>query len=197
MELLQCRWRGSDLQLLCALLDTLLLRFAAPQGAGFCFTADDHEALLHRSRSFADESTPAGNAVAAAVLSKAGCLLGEPRYLQAAQRTLAAGWDAMREHPQAHAALINALQTHLAPPQILIVRGAAPLAADWLRQLAPLFAPDRLMFAIPTDAAALPAALAAKTARGAVCAYLCTGTVCGEPVEDLTALIASLRQSAA
>jgi uncharacterized protein len=195
LELLQCRWRPADLTFLTQLLDVLLSRFEDPLAHGFFFTADDHEALLHRSKSFADEALPAGNAVAAAVLCKAGNLLGETRYLQAAQRTLQAGYGGMRDHPLAHAGLVNALQDQHAPAQIVILRGPRAQAAEWSRQLARLYAPHRLVFAIADDEPGLPAALAAKQARGVVCAYVCTGTVCSAPVSEFAELVAALRRS--
>ena len=47
---------------------------------------------MHRSKSFADEAVPAGNAVAAQALARLGLLLGETRYLDAAAQTLRAAW---------------------------------------------------------------------------------------------------------
>jgi uncharacterized protein YyaL (SSP411 family) len=43
-----------------------------------------------RSKSFTDEATPAGNGIAAYVLQRMGHLLGESRYLDAAEQTLRA-----------------------------------------------------------------------------------------------------------
>ncbi len=197
LELLQCRWRGADLAFLTQILDTLLAHFEDRGAGGFFFTADDHEPLLHRSRSFADESLPAGNALAASVLSKAGYLLGETRYLEAAERVLQAGYAGMREYPQAHASLVNALQDHLAPPQVIVLRGPEAEVTLWARQLAPLYAPHRLIVAIPADADGLPGALRERTARAGTCAYVCTGSVCGAPLGSFSELAAALRQSGA
>ena len=61
LELLQTRWRSSDLQLATALADALLEHFTDGEHGGFYFTADDHEQLMHRSKSFGDEAVPAGN----------------------------------------------------------------------------------------------------------------------------------------
>ncbi|MFO1467933.1 MAG: thioredoxin domain-containing protein [Steroidobacteraceae bacterium] len=193
LELLQCRWRGEDLAFLVALLDLMLEHFEDPSGHGFCFTADDHERLLVRSRGFADESVPAGNAVAAAVFDKAGCLLGEPRYLAATRRTLIAGFAAMNQAPLAHAALINALEDHLAPPEVVIIRGEAASAAQWHEQLSHLYAPSRVLLCIPDDAAGLPASLAARVASGPVCAWRCTPSACSAPFTELAALVQALQ----
>ena len=159
---------------------------------GFFFTADDHERLIHRGKSFSDDALPSGNAVAASVLCRAGFLLGELSYLDAAQRTLHAGWSSMQQYPQAHMALLNALQDWLSAPQIVIVRGAAGAAMEWARQLQALYAPQRMIFAIP-EGAELPPGLAEKAARGAPVAYLCRGMTCSAPLTDLASIVRQLK----
>jgi len=186
LELLQARWRDRDLEFAQALAEAILARFADPQGGGFYFTASDHERLIHRSKTFSDESIPAGNGIAATVLCRLGFLLGEPRYLAAAERTLRAGFEEMRQYPGGHMSLIAALEDYLKPLQILILRG--PEAPRWAHALAARYAASRMVFAIPADTPRLPAAIAAKPAQGPATAYLCTGTSCSAPftrLEDL------------
>ena len=183
LELLQARWRDSDLEFAQALAEAVLARFADPDNGGFYFTASDHERLIHRSKTFGDESIPAGNGVAAGVLCRLGFLLGEPRYLAAAERTLRAGSDWMRQYPEGHLSLIAALEDYLQPLQILILRG--PEAPRWAHALAARCTPSRMVFAIPADTPRLPAAIAAKPAHGEAVAYLCTGTSCSAPFTRL------------
>ena len=186
LELLQARWRDSDLEFAQALADTVLARFADPDNGGFYFTASDHERLIHRSKTFGDESIPSGNGVAAGVLCRLGFLLGEPRYLAAAERTLRAGSDWMRQYPEGHVSLIAALEDYLKPLQILILRG--PEAPRWAHALGARYTPSRMVLAIPADTPRLPAAIAAKPVHGEAVAYLCTGTSCSAPftrLEDL------------
>src|SRR6202034_2938246 len=61
LELLQTRWRSSDLQFARQLTEVLLSQFEDPQSGGFFFTAADHEQLLHRSKTYADDALPSGN----------------------------------------------------------------------------------------------------------------------------------------
>ena len=197
LELLQTRWRSHDLQFLIELLEVMLEQFEDPLAHGFFFTSAGHEQLIHRSKSFADDAVPAGNGVAASVLCKAGYLLGEMRYLDAAERTLRAGWAALQRYPQGHVALINALEDFLHSSQIVIVRGEADATAQWIGQLSRLYAPRRMQFAIPSDAQCLPAALAGKRAGDATTAYLCAGMTCSAPFNELSELARALRQSAA
>ena len=103
LELAAWRFRADELAFAVALADTLLQHFADSAG-GFFFTADDHEALIARPKSFGDDALPAGNAVAASALLRLGHLLGENRYLIAAEQTLRAAWPAIEHYPTAHAA---------------------------------------------------------------------------------------------
>jgi uncharacterized protein YyaL (SSP411 family) len=193
LELQQLRFSAEELEFARQLLEVVLRHFPDAEAGGFYFTSDDHETLIHRSKSFSDDATPAGNGIAARVLLRMGYLLGEPRYLAAAERTLRAAWPALVQHAQAHVALLNALEELLDPPEIVILRGAAPAIEGWRCELARPFAPRRLVLAIPADAADLPPALADKAPRGHAVAYLCRGSSCSAPLNSLEALLAGLR----
>jgi uncharacterized protein len=185
LELLQTRWRSSDLEFARQLVEVLLTQFQDPEQGGFFFTAKDHEALIHRSKTFGDDSVPSGNAIAASALTRLGFLLGETRYLDAAQRTLRAAWNHLEQYPQAHMSYLNALEDFLSPMQILIIRGEAETIQQWAGKLDALYAPLRMMFAIPDDAADLPETLAAKRPQPVPVAYLCRGMTCSAPMNDL------------
>ncbi|HUO18568.1 MAG TPA: thioredoxin domain-containing protein [Steroidobacteraceae bacterium] len=192
LELQQVRFRADELEFARQLIEVVLGRFADPAAGGFFFTSDDHEQLIHRPKSFGDDATPSGNGIAALVLQRLGYLLGEPRYLAAAEGTLRAAWPALEKHPLSHATLVNALEELLQPPEIVILRGAPAAIEGWQRELAQIFAPRRLVLAIPSEASGLPPALAEKAPRGAAVAYICRGSVCSAPVESLEALIENL-----
>jgi uncharacterized protein len=195
IELLETRWRTRDLEFACALADSMLELFADTEAGGFYFTATDHERLIHRSKGFSDESLPSGNAVAAAALTRLGYLLGEERYLLAAERTLRASFELMREHPHSHMSMINALELYRKPAQVVIVRGRD--APAWAEALRARYAPTRMVFAIPDDADDLPPALEQKRAppgstAGGTAVYICTGTTCGAPLTDLDEAVSAL-----
>jgi uncharacterized protein YyaL (SSP411 family) len=192
IELLQTRWRSSDLQLATTLADALLEHFTDREHGGFYFTADDHEQLIHRSKSFGDEAVPAGNAVAAQALTRLGLLLGETRYLDAAARTLRAAWAPLQQYPHAHASMLVALSEHLDPPEQVIIRGQHDAAGQWRDSVTKKYSPTRQVFAIETDATGLPATLADKRSLESTVAYVCRGTTCSEPVRALGALLALL-----
>jgi uncharacterized protein YyaL (SSP411 family) len=186
LELLQTRWRSSDLEFARQLIDVMRSQFEDPVGGGFFFTAADHERLIHRSKTYSDDSIPSGNGVAASVLCRLGYLLGELPLLEAAERTLTTAWPMLQQYPQAHMSLVNALEDFLGSTQILIIRGDGPEIQRWATELGALYSPTRMIFAIPRDAVDLPPALAAKQATTATVAYICTGMTCSAPLTDLS-----------
>ena len=193
LELLQARWRASDLEFAVALADSMLDRFEDREVGGFWFTANDAEPLVHRPKPFADEATPAGNGVAARVLLRLGFLLGEPRYLAAAHRTLVAAWPSVVAAPDAHAAMLDALEELLQPTEIVVLRGPATVIEAWRLELARLYAPRRIVIAAPDEALELPAALAGKPSSPAGVAYVCAGSSCGAPIASFAELVRRLR----
>jgi uncharacterized protein YyaL (SSP411 family) len=196
LELLQARFDPAVLADATWLAERLLADFEARELGGFWFTAHDHETLLHRSRPFADEATPAGNGVAAGALLRLGWLLAEPRYLAAAERTLRAAWPALVEYPHGHATLLNALEDWLNPPAIVVIRGEAEAAAAFRAALTAAYHPRRMVLVIPPGTPGLPPALADKVADKLagerVTAWVCRGTICSPPESDLPALVAAL-----
>jgi uncharacterized protein YyaL (SSP411 family) len=194
IEMLQLRWKNEDAAWLRQILDTMLAHFEDPALGGFFFTSDDHETLIHRAKSFSDDAIPAGNGIAVRALLRAGYLLGETRWLEAAERTLRAAWLALNRFPHGHVSLIEALDEYLAAPEIVIIRGAADEATHWQKELGKLYAPHRLVFAIPADVTELDPALADKRAGESTRAYVCRGTTCSAPIDSLADLA---RQAAA
>jgi uncharacterized protein YyaL (SSP411 family) len=194
LELQQVRFRAAEVAFAQQLLDVVLRRFADDAAGGFYFTSNDHEALIHRSKIFGDDATPAGNGIAARALLRFGHLLAEPRYLAAAERTLRAAWPVITHYPPGHVSLLGALEELLSPPEILVLRGEARTIEGWALALAKTYAPHRIVLAIPSDASDLPPALADKTPRAGPVGYLCRGSTCSAPIDSLEVLIEQLRE---
>ncbi len=194
LELQQVRFRADELAFAQQLIEVVLQHFADDAGGGFYFTADDHERLIHRTKAFADDATPSGNGIAARVLLRLGQLLGEPRYLAAAERTLRAAWPSLERYPQGHVSLLGALDELLSPPEVVILRGEARTIEGWRAQLARRYAPHRLLLAVPAEAPDLPPALADKTPRAGPVAYICRGSSCSAPLDSLEALLEQLHE---
>jgi len=192
LELLQARWRDGDLAFAMALADVVLAHFEDKEGGGFYFTADDHEQLMLRPKSWGDDALPSGNGVAAYVLGRLGHLLGESRYLDAAARAIKAAWPTVKELPYAHNAMLLAVEEYLYPPQTIILRGQPLVLREWQVLCTEKYAPRRLTLAIPDDAQNLPGMLAQRKATHEAMAYVCSGLACHAPVvtrEELQRLL--------
>jgi uncharacterized protein YyaL (SSP411 family) len=188
LEMVQARWGTQDLAFAVSLADAMLDHFEDRGRGGFFFTSDDHEALLHRHKPLADESTPSGNGVAVQVLLRLGHLLGEQRYLQAAERALNAALSAVQHYPSAHGALLNAIEDYLNPTQVVVLRGDPAALEEWRARCAARYAPRRFTVAVPSDAEDLPPALAERAPRGETVAYVCQGFHCDAPSLTLAQL---------
>ncbi len=193
LELLQTRWSSAQLVFATQVADLLLEHFEDTESGGFYFTADDHETLMHRPKPLADEAMPSGNGTAAFALQRLGHLLGEHRYIDAAERALRNAWQAMDEYPHGHVTLLTALEEYLTPPEIIVIRGDSKEIKNWRNSAARLYAPSRLVFAIDETEVELPGLLAERTAvPGETVAYRCVGTHCELPVTTWKALAAFL-----
>jgi uncharacterized protein YyaL (SSP411 family) len=197
LHLLQARWSTAHLRIAVQLADSLLEYFEDRDNGGFYFTAGDHEQLMHRPKPLADESVPSGNGIAALALQRLGYLLGEGRYLSAAESALRAAWQAMTEYPNGHVSLLAALEEFLTPPEIIVLRGPAEEISRWRDDAAKLYAPSRLVFAIEEIEDDLPGALEERRpVSGETVAYRCIGTHCDLPVTSWEALAIQLCESA-
>ncbi len=187
LELLQTDFRLEDLIWARELADVLLEQFEDRELGGFYFVSHDHERLIERSKTGHDNATPSGNGIAACALQRLGHILCEPRYLEAAQRTLAAFMPLLRQQANACTSLCLALAENLTPPDIVVLRGAD--AARWQHELAVRYLPHALILAIPEAAAGLPAALDKPAQAGA---WLCHGSHCLPPIATLQELYDTL-----
>lgn len=192
IEMLQARWRSSDLHFAIEVADAMLAHFSDKAGGGFFFTADDHEQLIQRPKPYGDDATPSGNGIAAQALGRLGHLLGEPRYLEAATRTLESAWGEIVRMPYAHGTLLSALEDHLSPPLMVILRGDSEAMQPWVEYCRANYDLRRLCFAIPATEQELPGILAQQRADTGVTAYVCEGVTCSAPLKTQAALAASL-----
>lgn len=127
LKLLSVRWRTADLEFAVALADALLANFEDKDAGGFWFTAHDHEALIQRTKPYADDALPAGNGRAVSALLELAWLSGETRYADAAQRALRCGMTDAERWPSAHASLMSAVLDFTNPPTraMVFVRAGA------------------------------------------------------------------------
>ena len=197
IELMQARFRLSDLAFAREIADLLLAQFEDREHGGFFFTSHDHERLIHRAKPAADGAMPSGNGIAAFALQRFAHIVGEPRYRDAAERTLALFYPALERNPSAFVSLVSALEEWLAPPQIVILRGPEPALSEWHRMLDARYLPATLTLALRAGEPALPAPLdkphpAPGAAPADVSAWVCRGTNCLAPITDPDALVQTI-----
>ncbi|MFO7287149.1 MAG: thioredoxin domain-containing protein [Gammaproteobacteria bacterium] len=192
LALLECRWRADDLSFAIELAETALEHFEDETHGGFFFTADDHEQLIHRPKSYADEAVPSGNGVLCKVLLTLGHVLGETRYIDAVERTLTAAMPLLAEFPDAHATMLLALDRFLGPQEVVIVRAKDAEIDAARRLLARDYRPHRASFVIPNGVSDLPGLLAERKGGDDTIGYVCRGTSCLAPTVGLDALRAAL-----
>ncbi len=192
LEMLQARWNTDDLNWACDIADVILEQFEDTSTGGFYFTANDHEQLIQRPKTLSDDSTPSGNGIAALALVRLGYLLAEPKYLDAATRTLEFSAQAISQSPIGHTSLLHAFEEQLHPPQIIILCGVEEPLNQWYEACNHGYAPQRMVFAINENEKNLPLAIAEKKYKSSssegVTAYVCSGTQCDAPIETFKEL---------
>ena len=194
IELLQSEFSLQDLQFAEQLAEVLLGQFEDAEGGGFFFTARDHEPLIHRPKPGYDNATPSGNALAAWALGRLAALTGEERYAAAAQRTLELFYPMMRDSPAGYGAMTIALDEHLQPSGVLVLRGKPEALAGWQAELAREFLPDTTVLAIADSMSGLPPALDKPARPEAVNGWLCRGVNCLLPISDLVDLRRTIKE---
>ncbi len=192
IEVMQARFRARDFSLATQVAERLLDRFEDREHGGFWFTSHDHERLYHRTKPAQDNATPAGNGVAAQALLALGHLAAEPRYVEAAERTLRAFAEGIARAPNAHVTLVTALERIGRPPSTLILCGDAGQTRSWQRALEREYRPEMCVVDIGAGADA-PAALrkGALPSKAAV-AWLCHGLQCLPPITTLEGIEAAI-----
>jgi uncharacterized protein len=191
LELLQTRFRLEDLAWAREIADLLLAQFEDREHGAFFFTSHDHEPLIQRPKPGHDNATPSGNGVAAAALIALGHLVGETRYVDAAERALRLFAPSLARSPGGYSTLLIALEDALDPPAFVLLTGERGLCADWQRALERKFRPSVRVFNIAGIAAPPSLAKGLPPPTGAL-AWICRGTHCLPPVRALADIESAL-----
>ncbi len=176
------------------LMDTVLERFAAPDG-GFYDTAADAEALFARPRSLEDNALPSGNAMAAVVLLRLAAWTGDARHRGAAEQAVAPMSSVAARMPTGFAQWLVAYQLALAPQHEVAIVGD-PTAADTAALLAVVRRGHRpwQVVSVAADPASSAVPLMAGRTRleGRATAYVCRRFTCQQPVTDPVGLASQI-----
>ncbi len=186
LESLQAAYRPADLDWARELAEAVLAHFEDAEAGGFFFTSHDHETLIARQKPGYDQATPSGNGVAAFALQRLGHLLGETRYLAAAERCLRGFGPQLAQQPIAYPTLLAVLDEFLAPPRVIVLRGPADAVHAAAVRLSARPAMRDVLLVLP-NGTRLPGELA-KPETDQLTAWVCSGTACLPPTTALDSL---------
>ena len=188
LELLQARWNNDTYIWALEIADALIAHFEDKNNGAFFFTSHDHEQLIQHLKTYNDEAIPSGNGVAVLALNRLGYLSGRTQYIDAAERSLKAAWQAINQAPVSHCSYISALDDFLTPPNILIVRSHADDHQQWINVVKNRYLPSTLIFTIPADEVPHES-LIDKTAGDTTRAYPCIGYQCNKSLNHYDELL--------
>ncbi|MCA9792168.1 MAG: thioredoxin domain-containing protein [Candidatus Eremiobacteraeota bacterium] len=167
----------------------------ADQG-GYFETGPDQQHLLVRTKDRFDAATWTANSRSAQNLVRLAQLADDPAYAQRATQLFAAFAGVIERDPTALPGLLTAFDLSRSPHQQVVIAG--PGAAPMLREALAGYAPHRTVLWAddgPNQRLLEQRLDFLKSVRPKQpTAYLCTGFVCGPPIESLKELRAILRR---
>ena len=194
IELLQCEWNNNILHWAEQIANSILNNFEDTNNGGFFFTSHDHEHLIQRIKTYSDDSTPSGNGICAQALNKLGLLLGESRYLSAAENCIKSSVDAINQNTLMHSSIINAIEDQTSQITIIILRGTDKALSECIHILSGNDSNNILFFMINNNID-LANPLSEKKPVNNFCAYICEGTTCREPLISIDQLKIFLQEN--
>jgi len=181
--------------------ERILARFLDPELGLLFDTAADAERLVVRPRDVMDNATPSGTSLAAELLLRAGHLLGEESWSQAAREAIQREGPAIERFPSAFGRMLSLLVGELHPwVEVAVVGGLDTPKGRALRSaLLSRYLPDRTIAGCEAGEG-LPERVPLLAERGPVdgepTAYVCRDFVCERPVTAVEALVRSLDAAA-
>jgi uncharacterized protein YyaL (SSP411 family) len=177
--------------------DAMIERFADPEHGGFFTTSDDHEELIARRKDLEDHPAPSGNSAAAHGLLRLAALSGELAYEEHALGVLRLLAEPARNHPQALAYALGAVDLYISPTREIALIAPASEGGDSLAALAAVarrrYRPHAVL-AAGREGSTSPELLADRPAvSGKAAAYVCESFACRAPVVEPAELEALLQ----
>jgi uncharacterized protein len=174
-------------------------QFWDKEDGGYFFTADDAEALIVRTKSAADNATPAGNSVMVANLARLYYLTGDTAYRDRADQTTTAFSGELAKNFFPFTALMNSAELLQRGVQIAIIGNREDSGCQsLLSAIYDVNVMNKIVSVIaPTDS--LPdnhPASGKEQLDDAATAYVCVGMTCSLPITDAAALTSYLKTTA-
>ena len=165
---------------------------------GYFFTADDAEALIVRTRSVADNATPAANGTLTGLFTKLGFLTGNAHWHNRADELIRSFAGELNHNIFPLGSYLSSFETALQPLQVILI-GTTIETADLAEVALKLALPTRILMRV-ADGRLLPAGHPAhgKVKRDDLpTAYVCVGQTCSLPVTDAAHLTSALHAARA
>ena len=182
------------------LADIMLAHFHDKDGGSFFFTADDHEQLIARNKDMQDGSVPSGNSMAATVLIRLAKLTGRKEFMDAAEGTLRAALDLIKQSPVGTGQLLVALDMYLGPMPEIVIFGD-PATSDTNQALQALrgrYLPNRVIACRATEDSGSvtlsPLFQGKQSSSTGPTVYVCQDFTCQAPVTGADEIAAAWEQ---
>ena len=184
IELYETTLEPGHLDFAIELAGAMLEKFFDPENGGFWQSAAGSRDLILRLKDDYDGAEPSGNSVAVLSLLKLGAITGQKRFTEAAEKTFRLFAERIQKFPQAVPFLLQALDFWLQEPTRVVIAGKAEAAKfqELLRAAHSVYQPNKIVLgnsgAVEEFSKSLPA-------RGEATVYVCHGTSCQAPTDDI------------
>jgi len=164
------------------LAGSMVREFWDSDGDGFYFTAENHEALIHRPKEFYDFATPSGNSVAAYALLRLSKFTGDRKWAQYPESIFKRMQDLILRQPGSFAHLLCAIDFYCGCPKEIAVVGdpEAEETRALLNQIFQVYLPNKVV-ACGSDSGTFLLKNRSRV-NGKTAVYVCENFTCKAPV---------------
>jgi len=168
----------------CELATALIAKFHDPANGGFWQSPAGTTDLILRVKDDYDGAEPSGNSVATLALLKLAAITGREEFRQPAEATLQLSAHRLQQQPAALACMLQALDFWLDEPRRVVLAGDTDSKKfrALLHGAHSVYQPNKIILghtgAVEPFAKTLPV-------KGEATVYLCTGTACQPPTDDV------------
>ncbi len=175
--------------------DQMLDRFYDKNVGGFYLTAHDAEKLIARTKELYDGALPSGNSVAVLALLRLGSMVGDRRYMEAAQLTLDLFSGALASDPTNYPEMLMALDYTIGPSRevVLAYHKDDAEAMSMRQEIFKYFAPNQVvLYHVEGRKESLDSISSfvkdKQAVSGRAAAFICQNFTCQLPVVGLDGL---------
>ncbi len=200
LDLFQATQEPKYLREAMALTSQMVELFWDDENGAFFQTGRDAKAMVVRTKPYFDGAMPSGNSIAASVLVRIGRLTDDAAMIEHADRLFSALSSLVGSSPGQFPQLLSAYMMRRSDCYVSIVVGDREDrdTRELIRTIDETYTPGTILVVVPADQSAsqvgalVPAARDAVPVHGHQAAYVCSGSMCSQPVdnpEDLRELL--------